>query len=330
MKNIITLLIILFHVLLSPAQENPTPSTNPSSAGTPLPLADSSNVPSQPTPATETPSVQSTTKSDSINPVSNKTFKKLTKQKKEAITTIETLKSQADFNSGADKEDKKYDFLNNIEYPELQVVPRASERLYTEALAEDDLPFLMYWPMEISAVFTLYAGIVSKGTYKESLPTETQKNNSDSASMIAQSTGAAWLGLSLFLAYKKPYVDAYNRIKKMKTNNKRAEIFKERIAEEEMERIHNLSVKLNWLSALTQGLVNAALLDRTSPANEKWAAAALATSVLPLLFETRYITNWQKHQEYKRKIYAPVASMTVTSDKGAGSYYPQFNLTWNF
>jgi hypothetical protein len=313
MKTIIFCICILLFALKSPAQEAPANNT--------APLATPQITP----PVSPSPQVSETP----IKVDKPKVIQKISKTKKEALTTDEVPKKEEPTKNEA--EDKKYDFLSNIDYPELQVVPKASERLLNEAQSEDDAPYLMFWPIELSALATFYAGTVSKGTYKEDNPTTVQKNNSDSAALIAQSAGVAWLAIPLFIAYKKPYVDAYNRIKKVKPGNKRADLFRERIAEEEMEKIHDIAKKLSWLSAGTQFIASAAVMDRTAAKNEKWAAMAIAASVMPLIFETRYVKNWEKHQEYKRKIYSPVAQLGLGQDtKMKTSYYPEFQLTWRF
>ncbi len=64
-------------------------------------------------------------------------------------------------------------------YPELQVVPRASERLRIEAKAEASQWFVQHWTFELSGLATLGVGLTASGRLKENL-SESQKDSGKS------------------------------------------------------------------------------------------------------------------------------------------------------
>src|SRR5258708_33900632 len=61
------------------------------------------------------------------------------------------------------------EILDSMGYPELQVVPRATERLAIESKYEDSNVLIMHWPIELAGMFTLLVGVTSNGFLRDNL-----------------------------------------------------------------------------------------------------------------------------------------------------------------
>src|SRR4051812_9491056 len=93
-----------------------------------------------------------------------------------------------------DKDDKAENeianILNSMGYPELQVVPRASERLRMEAKEERGNWFVAHWPVELSGLVTMGVGLSTKTrdglSSGDEADAKTIKN-------LTTAVGAAWL-----------------------------------------------------------------------------------------------------------------------------------------
>jgi hypothetical protein len=61
-----------------------------------------------------------------------------------------------------------------------------------------------------------------------------------------------------------------------------------------------------------------------------YTGLAIGLSFLPWLIDNRIIENWDKHQEYKRKIYAPITKVDFVIDPKSGQATPLLGLQWRF
>src|ERR1700677_2836215 len=82
----------------------------------------------------------------------------------------------------APKKNEISEILDSMGYPELQVVPRASERLSMEAKSEDSNAAITHWPIEFAGLATLVVGISAKGNERSDL---TPKETSDAAAIAS-------------------------------------------------------------------------------------------------------------------------------------------------
>lgn len=226
-------------------------------------------------------------------------------------------------------EDEK-GFLAGLDYPELQVVPRASERLQMEAQEERNSFLSNYWPVQISAIALVLAGSSASGKYKEPSPTDDQKAENQLASQMGMLIGGMWLGTTYYLDHSLSYGKALPEIRKINGKDKKSQLLKERLSEEALERPAKVATMINNLSVwstLTLALYLNAHSSQTMPS---FAGLALGLSFLPWLIDNRIIENWQKHQEYKRKIYAPITKIDLTLDPVTHQPTPLLSLQWRF
>ena len=99
-------------------------------------------------------------------------------------------KSKKDTKTKAETE--ATDILKSLDYPELQVVPRASERIRMEAKAEARNWWYVHWPMQLSAISTIGAGLFASSNQADDL-SDVRKEEAKTASSAAIALGSAWL-----------------------------------------------------------------------------------------------------------------------------------------
>ena len=215
--------------------------------------------------------------------------------------------------------------FSNLDYPELQVSPRATERLAQLAEMEERSGPLVEWTMITSGAMTLYAGLQHAGKYKDENPTEIQKRDSDYASKAGILVGASWITLGAYMGFKSWSSGKLNEIKKIPGKDKRAELTRERMAEEVLEFASNTTATLENLSVWTNFATSIYIVSYASEENRVYGLLAATTSFLPWLFPNPYTTGYRKHKEYKRKIYAPLVGMTFSKQLD-----PMMSWTWNF
>lgn len=215
--------------------------------------------------------------------------------------------------------------FENLDYPELQVVPRATDRLAQLAQLEQDNAVLSQWTLLTSGVMTLVAGVQSKGKYKDN-PTNQEKKDADLAANLATGVGAGWVVVGSYLSFKKPAVSGLSGVRKMSTKDRRADLARERWAEEAIESAASLQTKLSNLAVMTNLAASVYLTSQASDDQTRtYGLLAATTSLLPWFFPSIYNVNYQKHLEYKRKIYAPLVWMDFK-----GQDVTQMNLSWSF
>lgn len=215
--------------------------------------------------------------------------------------------------------------FENLDYPELQVVPRASERLAQLAQLEQESAFLNQWTLLVSGAMTMLAGAQNKGKYKDN-PSNQDKKDADLAANLATGVGAGWVIVGGYLAFKKPAANGLSGVRKMSTKDRRADLARERWAEEAMESTSNIQTTLSNLSVITN-LAASVLLTSQAPDDQTrtYGLLAATTSLLPWVFPSIYNVSYKKHLEYKRKIYAPLVWMDLKGNDSA-----QMNLSWSF
>lgn len=196
--------------------------------------------------------------------------------------------------------------LDALDYPELQVVPRASERLLDEAKYERDYGIFTHWTYWTSGALTFYAGSVLGGNHRDPNASAAEKEGAANATKFSQFVGGGSLLLAAYMSYSKPYISQLEKVQKIKGGGKRGELHKERMAEEGLEGPAKLISTLNWVIFVSNFLASGAISSYGGQNVNAYALPALLASTLPFLFKHSYITVYEKHLEYKRKIYAPL------------------------
>ncbi len=216
--------------------------------------------------------------------------------------------------------------FKNLDYPELQVAPRASERLAQMAQLEEEQKFINQWPMLVSGAMTLMAGVQNQGKYKDTNPSDSQKRDSDMAYNTALGVGSAWVIIGSYLSFKKPISSDLGDIKKISSKDRRGDLSKERAAEELLERTARTQSTLSNLAVWTNLGASIYVTSKADENNRVYGILAATASLLPWVFPSMYEFNYNKHLEYKRKIYAPLVWMNFDPHQAG----PQVNLSWSF
>lgn len=252
-------------------------------------------------------------------------------EKAEKIEKIEKTEDRSEERADRDEgsEADIASILASVGYPELQVVPRASERLRMEAREERSYWFLQHWPVQLSGLVTLYVGVSSSGNKRDNL-SDKDRQNARSVSTLTSAVGAGWLVGGILLGAMKPYSSGVALISKSKGKDERSELFRERLAEEALERPAKIMRNLQWIAVASDALVNGLSMIYVTDQGKAIAGAGILMSFLPVLFEDHTIDVFNKHVEYKKKIYAPIKSASFSYDPQNRSLIPMTNLVWNF
>ncbi len=210
-----------------------------------------------------------------------------------------------------------------FEYPELSVVPRATDRILLEAQKDREQRWRTHLPTLAPALGNILAGtaLIVNGTSSKVEP------------WVGIGVGIAWTGIILGVVDKQDfYQEGIQETARIQGKTQRDQLLRERLAEESIQRAGTLSRKLKWMSAVTN-LGAAAFM--AGAAKEKSfssyvAFGAAATSLVPFLFPTRWERNDSIHKEYKRRIYAPMAGVTLLPDPNGNSWAPGLSLALRF
>lgn len=219
--------------------------------------------------------------------------------------------------------------LSSVGYPELQVVPRASERLALEAKAERGSWFVTHWPIELSGLATIYVGSQAGGSRRTNL-TDKEDRDARTISTMTTAVGAGWVIGGLILGLQRPYLNGAYAVGKVKGKDERSTLLRERLSEEALERPARTMRTLKWVSVLTNASVNALNIPYTDDKGKVTAGLGVLLSFLPLMFEDHSIDVFDKHMEYKKKIYAPLKSASLHYDAFTKTFTPMSNLIWIF
>ncbi len=215
----------------------------------------------------------------------------------------------------------------SFDYPELMVSPKASERLHLEAIKEKGYDAFLHLPVQISALTTFTTGILQFGNVD-------QADDPDERSpLIGTIIGGGWLALSFALGnYYKPYYRGYRDIAKMPTKTKHQRLMKERLAEESIERAASVGRRITWLSVLSNLGASAYMLTtvKSDTSAQEAGYLASAASFAPLLFQYHWVKVACEQENYKKKIYAPIAFNPMVYDNNANKIVPGASLSFTF
>lgn len=219
--------------------------------------------------------------------------------------------------------------LNSMGYPELQVVPRASERLRIEAKEERGSWFVMHWPTELAGLATLTNGLLASG-YKKDLSAKGE-DEFKTINSFTTVVGAAWLAGGLILGGQKPYARGYNAINsKGQGKSERAALMRERLAEESLERPAKTMRILKHFAVVSNFSMNVLTGIYLDDTGKVVSGVAAVLSFLPYMFDDHSIEVHDKHIEYKKKIYTPLKGASVHIDPETKKLTPLTTLAWTF
>lgn len=225
------------------------------------------------------------------------------------------------------------DVFQSLDYPELQVIPSASERLRLQASEESRSGLYSYWPVQVSSLTLLTASIMSSSYHQDNI-TDSEREDSKRAKNIGIAVGSSWLLGTAILSFSRPYRTGFKKVSEFPTNSRADRLRRERLAEEQLQYPGQVASKLKYLAVGTNFLSSVALIPNKDNSGQIVMGVSALMSFLPLIFDTTYESTWEKHQEYKRRIYVPLVG--VNSYQVPLSYdsrvarRDELTLTWSF
>jgi len=227
----------------------------------------------------------------------------------------------------------------DFDYPELSMTPRASERIDTEAAKENGRRWTTHLPLQVSASMTFIAGLShlmspnNTGINAAGNPDDRYRRDKTAQAWIAGvGVGGAWLALTTYLSLQyQPYQSVAKELSSMPKKTVREQLTRERYADEEIQYHGSLAKKLRFISFLSNVGTSAYLTAVAAPesSTQLLSAAAILASFAPWVFPSHWQDVADDQTDYKKRIYAPVASMTLLPDS-EGRAVPGFQLAWGF
>lgn len=207
-----------------------------------------------------------------------------------------------------------------LDYPELNVTPRASDRLQIEADKENAKTWLNLVPIQFSSLVTLSTGLA----FTEK-PQDGNTNQSGSASTanaptpsyaktVGLAVGGAWLAVTLALdMWYRPYESGFHDVNPMPRRTQREQLTRERFAETTIEEAATMGRRLMWAATATNLFASIYMLANAEKGSTgvALAAAAIPAALAPLVFQTHWQAVAAQQREYKKRIYGPISSLSV-------------------
>ncbi|MBS1961539.1 MAG: hypothetical protein JST04_04945 [Bdellovibrionales bacterium] len=216
-----------------------------------------------------------------------------------------------------------------FEYPELAVAPRASERVESEAARESSDRWV-HAAIEAPAAMSILSGLVLAANGTDDDPTKSWPKYAPWAGI---GVGAAWIGLTeLALKRNPPYSTAAHDLATMPKKTTREQLVRERYAEEALENAASIARKMKYFSFLTNAgagvFMAAAAKDRSF--GRVFAIASVATAFTPLLFAHTWEKTADAQKDYKKRIYGPVAGVSLLPRNSRGDVAPGLVLAFRW
>jgi len=215
---------------------------------------------------------------------------------------------------------------DSFDYPELTVVPRASDRLQMEAKDEENRKWT-YLPIQISALATTVAGAMS------------WDSTNSGYSVVGLSIGGIWLAGTVYLMTSyHPYTSSWSTISELPKGTTREQLTRERLAEEEINSIGAAGQRLKWISFITNLGASVFMMTKGTPSNSNGTnypqlGASITSAVLsftPLIFGSHWSDVSSEQRDYKKRIYGPIAQPTFFMDEKTKELVPGAAVSLQF
>lgn len=212
-------------------------------------------------------------------------------------------------------------------YPELQVVPSASDTLRKQAVLEQRNRWKYHIPMTASGLFTLVSGLKAIGEDDSD-----DSNDISDAGLAAIFVGAGTLATSVGLsAIYSPYRADYVLVRKMPSKSKRQKLERERAAEIVLSQQAGLAKRLKYITATTNFVASAAVAGMTDNMSTAILAGISTLVALgPIIFEHPWVEVYDNHNEFKKRIYSPIAKTDVQWNIHRGKLAPSLAFQYIF
>lgn len=220
-------------------------------------------------------------------------------------------------------------FAQELSYPELNVTPRATERIKIEVKEEAGIAWSQHMAVQLSSLSTLVAGAMSTSSIDE----EKKDDGGNMAPTVAIAVGGAWLGATAWAAMKfRPYRSAYYRLKKMPYKSKREKLTVERLAEEEINEMRTLGRRIRWFSVATNLAASGYLMGNLESESDAQISAGFSALLAlgPLFFKYHWEDVANEQDKYKKKIFSPVAMMPITKNPFSNDRASGVSLLYTF
>ena len=213
----------------------------------------------------------------------------------------------------------------SFEYPELSVVPRASEQIDTESVREKDKILKTHLPFLVPATTTFVTGLalLANGTKADLDPVG--KASAKYAPWIGMGIGLAWWGVSIgILNHLDIYGEGSAEVAQLPAKTQREQLLRERRAEEIISHAGTTARRLKWISIASNFSASVFMASSAKPSTFPLylAIGSAITSFTPLLFTHRWETVESLHRDYKKRIYAPVIGATLLPSPTDSSLSP--------
>lgn len=220
-------------------------------------------------------------------------------------------------------------FAQELSYPELNVTPRATDRIKIEMKQEAGKAWSQHMAIQLSSIATLAAGAMGGSSIQEGK----EENGGDMAPTIAVAVGGAWLGATAWAAMSfRPYRSAYNRFKRMPYKTKRDKLTVERLAEEEINALRTMGKRIRWFSAATNLAASGYLLENLESESDAQIAAGFSALLAlgPIFFKYHWEDVATEQEKYKKKIFSPVAMLPITKNPFSNDRASGVSLLYTF
>jgi hypothetical protein len=112
--------------------------------------------------------------------------------------------------------------------------------------------------------------------------------------------------------------------------DQRSTLLRERLAEEALERPAKVMRVLQYISLTTNFTMSALNIPYASDKGKITAGLGAVLAFLPLMFNDHAVDVYDKHIEYKKKIYAPLKTGALEYDPVSHTFTPMTKLVWLF
>lgn len=196
-----------------------------------------------------------------------------------------------------------------LDYPELMVTPSASQRIELESKDERGRRFSNVLPLMASSAVLFIGGIL------QSSNTDLSKDSDKYGAKVGAFVGGTWLTIGALMAFTyDPYQSALTQINRLPTGSKQEKLAKERYAEQELYRASKIGniLAITHLATTVGTSIYMMSNAQSGSLSKVYPAFSIAAAFLPIVFKTRWQQVASQHEEYKKKIYGPIASASAT------------------
>lgn len=200
-----------------------------------------------------------------------------------------------------------------FDYPELLVSPSASDRLAAEAKTENKRRWSAHWAIQTSAMTTLLAGLSSSGdpgvATKDGTETKTKI-----AGTMATYIGVIWLGTTgAMSAIYTPYQSGMAGLKNISQGTKKDKLAYERYAEEALYAPSRIATVMKWTAFISNLGASAMVMSAATQGSTKlMGTIGILGSIMPIAFEHEWNSVERYQSEYKKRIYGPLADVSIS------------------